>query len=169
MNPALTAATQWFERTLDDSANRRLAIPEAFLTVDAILTLYLNVVRDLVVYPKVIEQHYRQEITFMATENILMQGVKAGGDRQELHEKIRRYANQAGERIKAEGLNSNLCELITGDPQFHMTPDELSSILKPENFVGRAPEQVDEFIRDCVNPVLERHHSDLGIDAEVSV
>ena len=136
LNPAITAATQWFERTLDDSANKRLCIPEGFLCVDAILTLYINVVDGLVVYPKVIEQQFMKEIPFMATENILMDCVKRGGDRQDLHEKIRQYSIQAGKRVKEEGLDNNLCELIASDPAFGVTLDDLKAVLDPKLYVS---------------------------------
>lgn len=169
LNPAVTAASQWFERTLDDSANKRIAVPEAFLAVDAILELYLNVADGLVVYPKVIEKHLMAELPFMATENILMDAVKAGGDRQELHEKIRRYSMQAADRVKREGGENNLLELIAGDPAFKMNLAALQTLLKPENYVGRAPEQVEEFLAAEVTPVLQKYAADLGRTAEIFV
>ena len=169
LNPAITAATQWFERTLDDSANKRLCIPEGFLCVDAILTLYINVVDGLVVYPKVIEQQFMKEIPFMATENILMDCVKRGGDRQDLHEKIRQYSIQAGKRVKEEGLDNNLCELIASDPAFGVTLDDLKAVLDPKLYVGRAPQQVEEFVNECIKPILESNKQLLGIQVEVTV
>lgn len=169
LNPAVTAATQWFERTLDDSANKRLSIPEAFLAVDAILELYLNVADGLVVYPKVIERHLLAELPFMATENIMMDAVKAGGDRQELHEKIRQYSMQAGDRVKREGLDNNLLELIAADEAFHTDLAKLNELLKPENYVGRAPEQTVEFLADEVQPVLQKYADELGICADIFV
>lgn len=169
LNPAVTAASQWFERTLDDSANKRIAVPEAFLAVDAILELYLNVADGLVVYPKVIEKHLMAELPFMATENILMDAVKAGGDRQELHEKIRRYSMQAADRVKREGGENNLLELIAADPAFKMNLAALQTLLKPENYVGRAPEQVEEFLAAEVTPVLQKYAADLGRTAEIFV
>ena len=169
LNPAITAATQWFERTLDDSANKRLCIPEGFLCVDAILTLYINVVDGLVVYPKVIEQQFMKEIPFMATENILMDCVKRGGDRQDLHEKIRQYSIQAGKRVKEEGLDNNLCELIASDPAFGVTLDDLKAVLDPKLYVGRAPQQVEEFVSECIRPILESNKQLLGIQVEVTV
>lgn len=169
VNPAITAATQWFERTLDDSANKRISVPEAFLAVDAILELYINVVDGLVVYPKVIEKQFMSEIPFMATENIMMDAVKRGGDRQELHEKIRRYSMQAGENVKVKGLENNLPELIAADEAFGMTKEEILAVLKPENFVGRAPEQVEDFLNEVVEPVLEQNKELLGLKVEINV
>lgn len=169
LNPAITAATQWFERTLDDSANKRISVPEAFLAVDAILSLYINVVDGLVVYPKVIYQQFMREIPFMATENIMMDAVKKGGDRQELHEKIRVHSMEAGKTVKVEGKDNDLPQRIASDPSFGLTLDEIMAIMKPENFVGRAPEQVEEFLKDCVNPVLERNKDLLGVEVEINV
>ncbi len=169
LNPAVTAGSQWFERTLDDSANRRLSIPEAFLAVDAILELYLNVTSGLVVYPRVIEKHLLAELPFMATENILMDAVKDGGDRQELHEKIRLYSMQAGERIKREGGDNNLLELIAADPAFNMDLDKLTELLRPENYIGRAKEQTEEFLAEEVRPLLARYADKLGMTAELIV
>lgn len=169
LNPAVTAATQWFERTLDDSANKRLSIPEAFLAVDAILELYLNIADGLVVYPKVIERHLLAELPFMATENIMMDAVKAGGDRQELHEKIRQYSMQAGDRVKREGLDNNLLELIAADDAFHTDITKLNKLLKPENYVGRAPQQTAEFLAADVQPVLAQYADELGICADIFV
>ncbi|MFR8089162.1 MAG: adenylosuccinate lyase [Lachnospirales bacterium] len=169
LNPAITAATQWFERTLDDSANKRLSIPEAFLAVDAILTLYINVSDGLVVYPKVIEQRLMKELPFMATENIMMDAVKRGGDRQELHERIRVHSMEAGRVIKQEGGDNPLLELIAQDPIFGTTLEELKALIRPENFVGRAPQQVDDFLREEVAPILEKYKDDAEVIAEVNV
>ena len=169
LNPAITAATQWFERTLDDSANKRLSVPEAFLAVDGILDLYMNVVDGLVVYPKVIEQRLMSELPFMATENIMMDAVKAGGDRQELHERIREHSMAAGRMVKVEGQKNDLLERIAGDPAFGMTMEQLQSIMKPENFVGRAPQQVEEFMDQVVRPILEENKELLGMKAEINV
>ena len=154
INPAVTASTQWFERTLDDSANKRISIPEAFLCIDAVLILYRNVVDGLVVYPKVIEQHLMNELPFMATENIMMDAVKKGGDRQELHERIRQHSMEAGKTVKMEGKKNDLLERIAADPMFGLTIEELNSIMEPKNFVGRAPKQTEEFIEGYVIPML---------------
>ncbi len=169
MNTSMTAATQWFERTLDDSANKRLSVPEGFLAVDGILDLYLNVADGLVVYPKVIEQHLMSELPFMATENIMMDAVKRGGDRQELHERIRVYSMEAGRVVKVEGKANDLLERIAADPTFGMTMTQLQAIMRPENFVGRAPQQVSEFLESDVYPVLEANRELLGIKAEIHV
>ena len=169
LNPAFTAATQWFERTLDDSANKRVSVPEAFLAIDGILDLYLNVVDGLVVYDKVIYQRFMKEIPFMATENIMMDAVKRGGNRQELHELIREYSMQAGATVKKEGKENNLVDLIAADPAFGMTKEEIEAILEPKNFVGRAPEQTEEFITEVVKPVLDANKDILGMTAEINV
>lgn len=169
MNPAITASAQWLERTLDDSANKRISVPEAFLATDAVLSLYLNVVDGLVVYPKVIEAHLNNELPFMATENIMMNAVKKGGDRQELHEKIRQHSVAAASRIKVEGLNNDLVDRIADDEAFNMTKDEIVEILKPENFIGRAPEQTEDFINEFINPVLEKYNDELGFKAQINV
>ncbi|PKM68145.1 MAG: adenylosuccinate lyase [Firmicutes bacterium HGW-Firmicutes-2] len=169
LNPAITASTQWFERTLDDSANKRLAIPEAFLAVDAILEIYMNVVDGLVVYPKVIHNRVMSELPFMATEIIMMEGVKRGGDRQELHELIRTHSMEAGKQVKMEGLPNDLIERILADSEFKMTEEEMYAILAPENFIGRAPEQVVDFIAGYVQPILEANKDILGKKAELSV
>ena len=169
LNPAITASTQWFERTLDDSANKRISVPEAFLAVDAILSLYINVVDGLVVYDKVINQQFMREIPFMATENIMMDAVKKGGDRQDLQEKIRAYSMDAGKTVKMEGKENNLAELIAGDPAFGLTLEEINAVMKPENFVGRAPQQVEDFLKDYVEPVLEKNKDLLGIEVEINV
>lgn len=169
MNPAITSATQWFERTLDDSANKRLSVPEAFLAIDGILDLYLNVVDGLVVYPKVIQKRLMSELPFMATENIMMDAVKAGGDRQELHEKIRTLSMQAGKNVKEEGLDNNLLELIAADPAFNMTLEELQKTMDPKKYVGRSEEQVEEFIHDVIMPILKENKDLLGLTAEINV
>ena len=169
LNPAITAATQWFERTLDDSANKRISVPEAFLAIDGILDLYMNVVDGLVVYPKVIEQHLMNELPFMATENIMMDAVKAGGDRQELHERIREHSMAAGRVVKAEGKPNDLLERIAADPAFNMTMEQLQKVMKPENFVGRAPQQVEEFVAEVIRPILDRYQAELGMKAEINV
>lgn len=169
LNPAITTATQWFERTLDDSANKRISIPEAFLAVDGILSLYLNVVDGLVVYPKVINQRLMKELPFMATENIMMDAVKRGGNRQELHERIRVHSMEAGKQVKVEGKENDLLERIAGDEMFGVTLDELKTLLDPSRYVGRSPEQVTEFITECVNPVLEKYKDDLGVKVEINV
>ena len=169
INPAMTAATQWFERTLDDSANRRISISEAFLATDAILELYLNVAEGLVVYPKVIEKHILAELPFMATENIMMDAVKAGGDRQELHEKIRVHSMAAGRVVKEEGLANDLLERIAEDPAFNITLEELQKIVKPENYVGRAPAQTIEFINEVIKPILDENSDLLGVEADIYV
>ncbi len=169
MNPAMTAATQWFERTLDDSANKRISIPEAFLAVDGILDLYLNVVDGMVVYDKVIYQHFMREIPFMATENIMMDAVKRGGNRQELHEKIRVHSMAAGEQVKKYGMENDLVQRIAADPAFGMSEEQIRGLLKPENFVGRAPEQTEEFLNEVINPILDANKDELGLTAEIQV
>ena len=169
MNPMLVASTQWFERTLDDSANKRLSIPEGFLAIDGILDLYLNVVDGLVVYPKVIEKHLMAELPFMATENIMMDAVKAGGDRQELHERIRELSMEAGKNVKVEGKDNNLLELIAADPSFNLSLDELKKTMDPKKYVGRAPRQVDEFLDEVVRPILKENADLLGVKAEINV
>lgn len=169
LNPAITSATQWFERTLDDSANRRISIAEGFLAIDGVLDLCLNVVDGLVVYDKVITKRLMSELPFMATENIMMDAVKKGGDRQELHEKIRQLSMEAGKNVKVYGLENNLLELIAGDPEFPMTMEELEAAMKPENYVGRAPQQVEAYLRDVVKPVLEENKCLLGMTAEINV
>lgn len=169
LNPAITSATQWFERTLDDSANKRLSIPEGFLAVDGILDLCLNVVDGLVVYPKVIEKRLRSELPFMATENIMMDAVKAGGDRQELHEKIRTLSMEAGRNVKVDGKENNLLELIAADPAFHLSLEELEKAMEPSRYIGRAPEQVDAFLANVVEPILRENQDLLGVVAEIKV
>ena len=169
LNPAITSATQWFERTLDDSANKRLSVPEGFLAIDGILDLCLNVVDGLVVYPKVIEKRLRSELPFMATENIMMDAVKAGGDRQELHEKIRELSMEAGRNVKVEGKDNNLLELIAADPAFNMTLEDLQKTMDPAKYTGRAAVQVDNFLNKVVSPVLEANKELLGMTAEINV
>ena len=169
LNPAITSATQWFERTLDDSANKRLSIPEGFLAIDGILDLCLNVVDGLVVYPKVIEKHMLAELPFMATENIMMDAVKAGGDRQELHERIRELSMEAGKTVKVEGKDNNLLELIATDPAFNLTLEELQKSMDPAKYTGRAKEQTERFISQVVQPILDSHKEMLGIKAEINV
>ena len=169
LNPAITSATQWFERTLDDSANKRLSVPEGFLAIDGILDLCLNVVDGLVVYPKVIEKHMLAELPFMATENIMMDAVKAGGDRQELHERIRELSMEAGRTVKVEGKDNNLLDLIAADPAFNLTIEELRKSMDPSKYVGRAKEQTTAFIEKVVQPVLDEHKDMLGIKAEINV
>lgn len=159
LNPCITAATQWFERTLDDSANKRISVPEAFLAVDGILNLYRNVADGLVVYPKVIRQHLERELPFMATENIMMDAVKRGADRQELHEKIRVHSMAASRVVKEEGGENDLLSRIAADPAFGVTMEELKKIVKPEKYVGRAPEQTTEFLNETVAPVLQRYQT----------
>ena len=161
-NPAVTAATQWFERTLDDSANKRISVPEAFLAVDAILNIYRNVASGLVVHPKVIEKHVLEELPFMASENIMMDAVVRGGDRQELHERIRVLSQEAGRNVKDLGLSNNLIDLIAADPAFGMTKEELTAHLEPSRYIGRCPEQVEEFLAEAVQPVLEKYADVLG-------
>ena len=169
LNPAITSATQWFERTLDDSANKRLSIPEGFLAIDGILDLCLNVVDGLVVYPKVIEKHMMAELPFMATENIMMDAVKAGGDRQELHERIRELSMEAGKTVKVEGKDNNLLELIAADPAFNLSLEDLQRSMDPKKYVGRAKEQTERFVNTVVQPILDSHKELLGVKAEINV
>ena len=169
LNPAITSATQWFERTLDDSANKRLSIPEGFLAIDGILDLCMNVVDGLVVYPKVIEKRLRSELPFMATENIMMDAVKMGGDRQELHERIRELSMEAGKNVKVEGKDNNLLELIAADPAFNLTLEELQETMDPAKYTGRAAVQVDAFLKNVVQPVLDENKELLGMTAEINV
>ena len=169
MNPMLVASTQWFERTLDDSANKRLSIPEGFLAIDGILDLYLNIVDGLVVYPKVIEKHLMAELPFMATENIMMDAVKAGGDRQELHEKIRVLSMEAGRNVKEKGLENNLLELIAADPAFGLSLEELKKTMDPSRYTGRAKEQVEEFLSEVISPILKENEGLLGLKTEIHV
>ena len=169
MNPYITAATQWFERTLDDSANKRLSIPEAFLAIDGILDLYMNVADGLVVYEKVIEKHIMAELPFMATENIMMDAVKRGGDRQELHEKIRTLSMEAGRNVKERGLDNNLLELIAAEPSFNITLEELKKQMDPSKYIGRSKEQVEDFLKEVIRPILEENKALLGLEAEINV
>ena len=169
MNPMIVASTQWFERTLDDSANKRISVPEGFLAVDGILQLYMNVVDGLVVYPKVIEKRLMAELPFMATENIMMDAVKAGGDRQELHEKIRELSMEAGRHVKAEGRDNDLLELIAADPAFNLNLSDLQKTMDPMRYVGRSPEQVTEYLAETVRPALDQYKEELGAKAEISI
>jgi len=169
MNPAITASTQWFERTLDDSANKRLSVSEAFLALDGVLNLYMNISSNLVVYEKVIEAHVNNELPFMATENILMEEVKMGGDRQELHEKIRVHSMEAARRVKEEGLNNNLIERIINDPSFSLDEEKAKNILDAKKFTGRSENQVLDFINEAVKPILEKNKDLLGEEAEIIV
>ncbi len=168
LNPAITASTQWFERSLDDSANKRISIPEGFLAVDSILNIYINIAGGMVVYPKVIEKRLMEELPFMATENIMMEAVKRGGDRQELHERIRVHSMEAGKQVKMHGNKNDLIERIAKDSMFGLSLEELKSVLEPKNYIGRAPEQVEDFIRDCVRPVLIKNEvKELNVDLKV--
>ena len=169
LNPAVTSATQWFERTLDDSANKRLSVPEGFLAIDGILDLCLNVVDGLVVYPKVIEKRLMSELPFMATENIMMDAVKAGGDRQELHERIRELSMEAGKNVKERGMDNNLLELIAEDAAFNLSLDDLKKAMDPARYVGRAREQVDAYLEQVIRPLLEENKELLGLKAEINV
>ena len=169
LNPAFTAGTQWFERTLDDSANKRIAMAEGFLAADAILNILLNVCDGLVVYPKVVHARVMNELPFMATENIMMQAVKKGGDRQELHERLRQHSIAAGKVVKEEGGKNDLIERVLADPAFCLTEAEVQELLKPEDFIGRAPAQVEEYLDEVVRPVLRQNASLLGETAQLSV
>ena len=169
LNPAITASTQWFERTLDDSANKRLSVSESFLATDGILELYMNITSGLVVYPKVIEARLMSELPFMATENIMMDAVKAGGDRQVLHEKIRQHSMAAGRRVKEEGADNDLLDRIAADPAFNMTKEQLLALMKPENFTGCAASQTEDFLKTCVQPVIEANRDSLGMHADINV
>ena len=169
LNPAITAATQWFERTLDDSANKRIAVAEAFLALDGVLNLYINIAENMVVYEKVINSHVNNELPFMATENIMMEAVKRGGDRQELHEKIRIHSMEAAQRVKGEGLNNDLIERIINDSSFMLSKEEILNIIDPNKFVGRAPSQVVEFINEYVKPIIDDNQDALEIKSEISV
>ena len=169
LNPAITSSVQWFERTLDDSANKRLSIPEGFLAIDGILDLCMNVVDGLVVYPKVILKHMMAELPFMATENIMMDAVKAGGDRQELHERIRELSMEAGKTVKVEGKDNNLLELIAADPAFNLSLEDLQRSMDPKKYIGRAKEQTERFVNTVVQPILDSHKELLGVKAEINV
>ena len=169
LNPAFTAGTQWFERTLDDSANKRVSVPEAFLAVDAILNIMLNVTDGLVVYPKVVRSRLMAELPFMASENIMMQAVEKGGNRQELHERLRQHAIAAGKQVKEEGLPNDMVDRIAADPAFGLTREEIVAGLVPENFVGRAPQQVEEFIANVLQPIFDADPEDVEQHASLSV
>ena len=169
LNPAFTAYNQWFERTLDDSANKRISIPEAFLAVDSILNIMINVVSGLVVYPKVIEQHVMNELPFMATENIMMSAVKRGGNRQELHEQIRMHSMAAGKRIKEEGQENDLIDRIAADPMFGLTREEIMAELEPSHYIGRSPAQVDDFLQNEVQPRIKPYLADANIQVEINL
>lgn len=169
VNPAMTASTQWFERTLDDSANKRLAIPQSFLACDAVLEIAINIFSGLVVYENVINKHIEDELPFMATENILMEAVKKGGDRQELHEEIRKLSMQAGREVKEKGNRNDLLERIMKSDKFNLSNEEISEILNPSNYIGRSSEQVEEFISEYIRPILEENKDLLGIDVELKV
>ncbi|MGH4123884.1 MAG: adenylosuccinate lyase [Clostridium sp.] len=169
LNPAITASTQWFERTLDDSANKRISVAEAFLALDGVLNLYMNIAGNMVVYEKVITAHVNNELPFMATENILMEAVKRGGDRQELHESIRVHSMAAARRVKEEGLNNDLIERIINDDSFKMSKEEILAVIDPIKFIGRAPSQVVEFIEEYVNPILEANKDALGVETSINV
>ena len=169
LNPAITAATQWFERTLDDSANKRISVPEAFLALDGVLNLYINISENMVVYDKVIEAHVNNELPFMATENIMMASVKKGGDRQELHERIREHSMAAAQRVKGEGLNNDLISRIIGDESFNLSKEEILEIIDPKEFVGRAPGQVVEFIEEYVDPIIDANKDAIEITTEINV
>ena len=169
LNPAITASTQWFERTLDDSANKRLSVSESFLAIDGVLELYMNITSGLVVYPKVIEARLMSELPFMATENIMMDAVKAGGDRQVLHEKIRQHSMAAGKRVKEEGADNDLLDRIAADPDFNMTKEQLLALMKPENFTGCAESQTEDFLNTVVKPIIEANRDALGMHGEVTV
>lgn len=169
LNPAFTAGTQWFERTLDDSANKRISVAEGFLAIDAILNILINVTSGIVVYPKVIRARIMKELPFMASENIMMDAVKKGGDRQALHEKIRTYAMEAGKQVKELGLENDLIERILADPDFKITREEIDAILMPENFTGRSSQQTEEFVNNLIKPILEANKDIIGEKAELTV
>ena len=169
LDPAMTASVQWFERTLDDSANKRVVVAESFLAIDGILQIMLNVTSGMVVYPQVIHSHVMSELPFMATEMILMENVKRGGDRQDLHERIRVHSMAAAAVVKQEGKPNDLIERILADPAFKMSREELTAALKPENFIGRAPQQVDDFLTEYIDPILKAHQEELGLTAQLSV
>ena len=169
VNPALTASSQWFERTLDDSANKRLSVPEAFLGIDAILSLYINIVNGITVYPKMIEKHLQEELPFIATETILMYASKNGGDRQELHEAIRRHSVEAGKQVKLYGKENDLIQRIIDDPIFKISKTEMDEILVPQKFTGRSKEQTEEFLNDCVKPILEANKDLLDFEVNIKV
>ena len=169
LNPAITASTQWFERTLDDSANKRLSIAEGFLALDGVLNLYINIAENMVVYEKVIKAHVNNELPFMATENIMMEAVKLGGDRQELHERIRIHSMDAAKRVKAEGLDNDLIKRIINDENIKLSKEQIENIIDPTKFIGRAPSQVVEFIDEYVNPIIEKNKDAVDIKSEITV
>ena len=169
LNPAITASTQWFERTLDDSANKRISVAEAFLALDGVLNLYINIAENMVVYDKVIASHVNRELPFMATENIMMESVKRGGDRQELHERIREHSMAAAQRVKGEGLDNDLIERIINDSTFNLSKEEILGIIDPNKFVGRAPSQVVEFIGEYVDPIIEANKEAIEVHSEINV
>ena len=169
LNPAITASTQWFERTLDDSANKRISVAEAFLALDGVLNLYINIAENMVVYDKVIAAHVNRELPFMATENIMMESVKRGGDRQELHERIREHSMAAAQRVKGEGLDNDLIERIINDSTFNLSKEEILGIIDPKKFVGRAPSQVVEFIGEYVDPIIEANKEAIEVHSEINV
>ena len=169
LNPAITASTQWFERTLDDSANKRISVAEAFLALDGVLNLYINISENMVVYDKVIAAHVNNELPFMATENIMMESVKRGGDRQELHERIREHSMAAAQRVKGEGLDNDLIKRIIADDSFNLSKEEILAIIDPTKFVGRAPSQVVEFIDEYITPIIEDNKDAVDIHSEINV
>lgn len=169
LNPAITASTQWFERTLDDSANKRISVAEAFLALDGVLNLYINISENMVVYEKMIAAHLESELPFMATENIIMEGVRKGGDRQELHELIREHSMEASKRVKLEGLDNDLISRILGDERFGLSEEELKSTLNPENYIGRAPQQVEEFMKEEIDPLIHLFESDDFHKSDITV
>ena len=169
LNPAITASTQWFERTLDDSANKRISVPEAFLALDGVLNLYINIAENMVVYDKVIASHVNNELPFMATENIMMECVKRGGDRQELHERIREHSMAAAQRVKGEGLNNDLIDRIINDPAFNLTKEEILAVINPVKFTGRSSSQVVEFVDTYVKPIIEANKDAVKIESEINV
>ena len=169
LNPAMTSSEQWFERTLDDSANKRLSVAEGFLAVDGILDLVLNVADGLVVYPKVIEKHLMAELPFMATENIMMDAVKAGGDRQELHERIRELSMEAGKTVKEQGRENDLLDRIAADPSFNLSIGDLRKSMDPKKYIGRAPRQVEKYLKEVIDPLLRERRDLLGVRATISV
>ena len=169
LNPAITASTQWFERTLDDSANKRISVAEAFLALDGVLNLYINIAENMVVYDKVIASHVNRELPFMATENIMMESVKRGGDRQELHERIREHSMAAAQRVKGEGLDNDLIERIINDSTFNLSKEEILGIIDPKKFDGRAPSQVVEFIGEYVDPIIEANKEAIEVHSEINV
>ena len=169
LNPAITAGTQWFERTLDDSANKRLSVAEGFLALDGVLNLYINIAENMVVYDKVIASHVMNELPFMATENIMMASVKKGGDRQELHERVRIHSMAAAQRVKGEGLENDLIERIVNDSTFNLSREEIEVIINPTDFVGRASSQVVEFINEYINPYLEKYKEYIDIKSDINV